>query len=231
MIIYALIPARSGSKRIKNKNLLKLNNKNLIQISVEQALNTKEIDKVFVSTDSKKYQKISIDAGALAPYLRDKKISKDHSTDLECFQDFLYQLKKREITLPDIIVHLRPTYPIRETGLISKCIRKFLKLKNKADSLRTIYKLTENIQKMWLLDKKSMIYNPITKDTDQHSLPGQRLKKTYIQANCIDILNVKNTIYKNSMAGKRVYGYEINHNFDIDNVEDYEKLKKINKIK
>lgn len=231
MIIYALIPARSGSKRIKNKNLLKLNNKNLIQISVEQALNTKEIDKVFVSTDSKKYQKISIDAGALAPYLRDKKISKDRSTDLECFQDFLYQLKKRGITLPDIIVHLRPTYPIRETGLISKCIRKFLKLKNKADSLRTICKLTENIQKMWLLDKKSMIYNPITKDTDQHSLPGQRLKKTYIQTNCIDILNVKNTIYKNSMAGKRVYGYEINHNFDIDNIEDYEKLKKINKIK
>jgi len=97
MLIYALIPARSDSKRIKNKNILKLNNKNLIEISVEQALKTKEIDKVFVSTDSKKYQKISIAAGALAPYLRKKKISKDFSTDLECFKDFLYQLKKKKL--------------------------------------------------------------------------------------------------------------------------------------
>jgi N-acylneuraminate cytidylyltransferase len=231
MLIYAIIPARSDSKRIKNKNILKLNNKNLIQISVEQALKTREINKVFVSTDSKKYQKIAIAAGALAPYLRSKKISRDYSTDLECFQDFLYQLKKKKITIPDIIVHLRATYPIREIGLISKCIKKFLKLKNKADSLRTIFKLKENIQKMWLLDKKNMIYNPITRNTEQHSLPGQKLKTTYIQANCIDILNVKKTINKNSMTGKKIYGYEINHNYDIDDIQDFKRLKKINKIK
>ena len=231
MLIYALIPARSGSKRIKNKNLLKLNNKNLIQISIEQALITKEIDKVFVSTDSKKYQKISIAAGALAPYLRNKKISKGYSTDLELFKDFLHQLKKREIKIPNIIVHLRATYPIREKGLISKCVNKFLKLEKKADSLRTIFRLKENIQKMWLLDKKNMIYNPITKGTEQHSMPGQKLKKSYIQANCIDILNVKTTICKNSMTGEKIFGYEINHNYDIDTIEDFERLKKINKIK
>ena len=231
MLIYALIPARSDSKRIKNKNILKLNNKNLIEISVEQALKTKEIDKVFVSTDSKKYQKISIAAGALAPYLRKKKISKDFSTDLECFKDFLYQLKKKKIKIPDIIIHLRATYPIREPGLISKCIIKFLKLKNKADSLRTIFKLKENIQKMWLLDKNKMLYNPITKNTEQHSMPGQKLKKSYIQANCIDILNVKTTFNKNSMTGKKVFGYEIKHNYDIDTIEDFKRLKKINKIK
>tara|TARA_A100001011_G_scaffold396730_1_gene495378 strand:- start:3749 stop:4435 length:687 start_codon:yes stop_codon:yes gene_type:complete len=227
MIIYALIPARSGSKRIKNKNILKLNNKNLIQITIEQALKTKEINKIFVSTDSRKYQKISIDAGAEAPYLRNKKISKDLSTDLECFKDFLYQLKKRSIPIPDIIVHLRPTYPYRENNLISKCIKKFLMLKGKADSLRTIFKLRENIQKMWLINKKKMIYNPITVNSEQHSMPGQKLKKSYIQANCIDILNVKKTIYKNSMTGKKIYGYEINHNFDIDDIDDFNRLKKI----
>ena len=227
MIIYALIPARSGSKRIKNKNILKLNNKNLIQITIEQALKTKEFNKIFVSTDSRKYQKISIDAGAEAPYLRNKKISKDLSTDLECFKDFLYQLKKRSIPIPDIIVHLRPTYPYRENNLISKCIKKFLMLKGKADSLRTIFKLRENIQKMWLINKKKMIYNPITVNSEQHSMPGQKLKKSYIQANCIDILNVKKTIYKNSMTGKKIYGYEINHNFDIDDIDDFNRLKKI----
>ena len=111
MLVYALIPARSGSKRIKDKNLLKINGKSLIEITIEQSLRTKEIDKTFVSTDSKKYQKISTKAGALAPFLRNKKISKDLSTDLECFKDFLKQLKRRKITIPEIIVHLRPTYP------------------------------------------------------------------------------------------------------------------------
>jgi CMP-N,N'-diacetyllegionaminic acid synthase len=97
MTIYALIPTRSGLKRIKNKNILKLNNKNLIQIIIEQALKTKKINKIFFSTDSKKYQKINIDAGAETPYLRNKKISKDLSTDLECFKDFLCSEKSKYI--------------------------------------------------------------------------------------------------------------------------------------
>ena len=227
MLIYALIPARSGSKRIKDKNILKLKNKNLLEITINQSLKTKAINKTFVSTDSKKYQKISLKAGALSPYLRKKKISRDYSTDLECFKDFLNQLKIHQYEIPDIIVHLRPTYPYREKGLISKCINKFLKYKSKVDSLRTIYEIKENIQKMWLLKKNNLIYNPITKNTEQHSMPGQKLKKTYIQANCIDILNVRNTLYKNSMTGKKIYGYKIGHNFDIDDINDFKKLKKI----
>ena len=226
MLIYALIPARSGSKRIKNKNLLKINNKNLLEITIKQSLSTKEIDKTFVSTDSKMYQKISTKAGALAPYLRNKKISKDLSTIWNALKIFK-TIKKRNINIPDIIVHLRPTYPYREEKLISNCIKKFLNLKNKADSLRTIFKLKENIQKMWLMNNSNMIYNPITKDTEQHSMPGQKLKTSYIQANCIDILNVKRTINKNSMTGKKIFGYEINHNFDIDDMDDFEKLKKL----
>ena len=227
MLIYSLIPARSGSKRIKNKNLLRLGKKSLLEITIEQSLKTKEINQTFVSTDSKKYKKISIAAGASVPYLRNKKISGDLSTDLECFKDFLKQLKKRNIETPNIIVHLRPTYPYREKGLISSCIKKFLKLKGKADSLRTIYKLKENIQKMWLLDKNNFIYNPVTKNTEDHSIPGQKLKQSFIQANCIDILKVKTTIDKNSMTGKKIFGYEVDHNLDIDNIEDYKKIKKL----
>tara|TARA_B100001123_G_C15073983_1_gene932781 strand:+ start:279 stop:962 length:684 start_codon:yes stop_codon:yes gene_type:complete len=225
MLIYSLIPARSGSKRIKNKNLVKFKGKSLLETAIQQSLGTKEIQKTFVSTDSKKYQKISIKAGALAPYLRPKRISKNLSTDLECFKDFLIQLKKLNIPKPDIIVHLRPTYPTRSPKMISDCVKKFLKIKN-IDSLRTICKIRDNIQKMWFINNQNLIYNPITKKNQDHSLPGQRLKKTYIQINCVDILLVKNTILKNSMTGKKIYGFEMNHNFDIDDLEDIDKIKK-----
>jgi len=226
MLIYSLIPARSRSKRIKNKNLVKFKGKSLLETAIQQSLRTKEIQTTFVSTDSKKYQKISIKAGALAPYLRPKKISKHLSTDLECFKDFLIQLKKLNIRKPDIIIHLRPTYPTRSPKMISNCIKKFLKIKN-IDSLRTICKIKDNIQKMWFMNNQNLIYNPITKNNGDHSLPGQVLKKTYIQINCIDILLVKNTILKNSMTGKKVYGFEMNHNFDIDDLEDINKIKKL----
>ena len=226
MIIYSLIPARSGSKRIKNKNLIKLKGKTILELAIRQSLRTKEIQKTFVSTDSKKYQKISIKTGALAPYLRPKKISKDLSSDLECFKDFLAQLKKLKITQPDIIVHLRTTYPIRTSNMISGCIKKFLKTKN-IDSLRTICRLKHDIQKMWFMNSKNLIYNPITKNNEQHSLPGQKLNKSYIQINCIDVLLVKKTILKNSMTGKKIYGFEMKHNFDIDEFED---IKNINKL-
>ena len=64
---------------------------------------------------------------------------------------------------------------------------------------------------------------------EQHSLPGLKLKKTYLQVNSVDILLVKNTVLKNSMTGKKIYGYEINHNFDIDDVDDFTRVKKVYK--
>ncbi len=225
MLIYSLIPARSGSKRIKDKNLLKIKGKTLLEITIKHSLKTKEIHKTFVSTDSKKYQKIAINAGAFAPYLRPKIISQDLSTDLECFKNFLLELKKLKIAKPDIIVHLRPTYPVRERNLVSECIKTFLK-KN-IDSLRTICEIKDNIQKMWMINKNKLIHNPITIKNEQHSLPGIKLKKTYLQVNSVDILLVKNTVLKNSMTGKKIYGYEINHNFDIDDVDDFTRVKKL----
>ena len=98
--VLALIPARSGSKGIIDKNIKKIKNKELIGYSIEHALTSKYIDKVIVSTDSKKYAKISRKYGAETPFLRPKKISQDLSTDLDVFIHVLKWLKqnaKKEI--------------------------------------------------------------------------------------------------------------------------------------
>ena len=129
MKIIAIIPARSGSKRVKNKNIKKLMGLPLLVHTIKHSLSSKLIDRTIVSTDSKKYSKIAIKYGAEIPFLRPDKISGDRSTDLECFKHCIEFLKEKENYIPDIIVHLRVTYPIRENNIIDKCIKLLLKKK------------------------------------------------------------------------------------------------------
>ena len=92
--IIALIPARGGSKGIKNKNIIKLKGKHLIYYSINIAKKVKLINKIFVSTDSIKIKKISEKYGAIVPFKRPKKFAKDNSTDLEVFKHFYNWYKK-----------------------------------------------------------------------------------------------------------------------------------------
>ena len=229
MKIISVIPARFGSKRIKDKNIVKLSGLPLIYYSIQRSLQSKLIEKTYFSTDSEKYRKIAVRYGALAPFIRPKKISKDHSSDLEFMQHLILYLEKKEKIFPEFIVHLRPTYPLREKGLIDKCINMLIKNKT-FDSLRTVCSSKKNIEKMWYL-RKNKLYNPITLNKELHSLPKEKLRNTYEQNNCIDILRTKSTIKKNSMTGKKILGFVMNHNFDIDNLQDLNFAKKnINKF-
>ncbi|MAG39065.1 hypothetical protein CMO90_03160 [Candidatus Woesearchaeota archaeon] len=224
MRIISIIPARSGSKRVKNKNIKKLMGLPLLAHTVIHSLNSKLISRTIVSTDSKKYANIAQNYGAEVPFLRPDNISGDRSTDLECFKHCLSFLKKNENYVPDIIVHLRITYPIREKNIIDNCIKLFLKKKN-YHSLRTISKSEDPIEKMWYKKKDNSIFNPITKNTQNHSVSDQSLPQSYHQNNCVDLLRVKNTILKNKIAGTKILGYEMQHNFDIDYPEDLKKIK------
>tara|TARA_B100001123_G_C15260835_1_gene1006516 strand:+ start:317 stop:1006 length:690 start_codon:yes stop_codon:yes gene_type:complete len=226
--IVSIIPARSGSKRIKNKNIRLFKNKPLLAHSIFHSLESKLIQRTIVSTDSPKYAKIAIKYGAEVPFLRPKNISKDKSTDLQCFKHCLSYLKKKENYVPDLIVHLRPTYPLREKGLVDNCIKRLIKKKN-FHSLRTICKSEDPIEKMWYQRKNKSIYNPVTQNNQNHSVSDQSLKQSYHQNSCIDVIRVKHTISKNKIAGSKILGYEMIHNFDIDTVSDLNKFKLKNK--
>ena len=105
--ILAIIPARSGSKSIKDKNIISYKGKPLIYHSIQIALKSKLINRVIVSTDSKKYANISKKFGAEVPFLRPKKISKDNSSDSEWIFHAIDYLIKKEKYYPEIIVHLK----------------------------------------------------------------------------------------------------------------------------
>ena len=95
MRVLGIIPARSGSKGILNKNIVNLNNKPLIYWTIKEALKSK-ISKLIVSTDSQKYKKISLSCGAEVPFIRPKALSKDTSKTIDLVIHAINFYKKKK---------------------------------------------------------------------------------------------------------------------------------------
>ena len=123
--ILAIIPARSGSKGLKNKNILRLNKKPLVKFTIDQAKKSKFINKISVSTDSKIVNKIAKKEKIWCDKLRPKKISGDKSKLYHAIKFVIDNIKFK----PDIIVELHPTHVFRTTNLIDQAIKIFIKKK------------------------------------------------------------------------------------------------------
>jgi len=232
MNIIALIPARGGSKGIKNKNIMNVMGKPLIYYTIDIAKKIKNINEVYVSTDSKKIKKISEKYGANVPFLRPKKYSSDNSSDLGVFQHFYnwyLQNKKKKI---DLIIHLRATTPFRKANTIVKAI-KIISKDKKTSCLRSFTKSSFSPFKMWLSNNN--IATPIFKKkingNEMHSLGRQQLPQGYCHVGYIDILRPNLTVSENSMVGKKTNLFLIDpekENYvDIDTKNDLKKLSKI----
>ena len=228
--IIALIPARGGSKGIKNKNIVKIKKKPLIYYSIKAAKKIDLINEVFVSTDSLKIKKISERYGARVPFLRPKKYSGDNATDLQVFLHFYKWYNKKFGKKIDLIVHFRATTPIRNNKTIIKAIKSLLRDPS-FSSLRSFSKSNFSPYKTWI--KKKFIASPLLKKKingeEAHSIGRQYLPKTFKHVGYIDIINPELTLKKNSMTGKKVYFFQIDEKkekyIDLDIKEDLKKLK------
>jgi CMP-N,N'-diacetyllegionaminic acid synthase len=125
--MLAIIPAKSLSKRLPNKNIKKLAGKPLIAYTIECALKSKKIKRLIVSTDSKKIAKIAIKYGAEVPFLRNKKFTKDKTTSWEVLKDLLKKLKLIENKSYESLIYLQPTSPLRLVKDIDNSIKIFRK--------------------------------------------------------------------------------------------------------
>ena len=137
----AIIPARSGSKSIKNKNIKKINQKSLIEIAYNAAIKSKVFSEIIVSTDSAKYQKFLKKKNISIPFLRPKKLAADNVADIEVLK---YELRKYEKYFNknfDYIAMLQPTCPNRTSNDIIKSYKKIRK--EKLDSIWTITKVNK----------------------------------------------------------------------------------------
>ena len=128
-ILWAIIPARSGSVGLKNKNITSFLGKPLLAHSINFAKKLKFIDKIILSTDSLKYKKIGLKNGAEVPFLRSKKASNSYSMEEDVLDDIRDKLKNDKKQLPDYVLWLRPTCPLRDLKLYNKAYQKFKKIK------------------------------------------------------------------------------------------------------
>ena len=131
MDIVAFIFARSGSKGLKNKNLLKFKNKSLLGHAILHARKSKLIKKIFVSTDSLKIKKEALKYDALVPFLRPKELASDESPEIDSWKHAINFLNQKLNIYPDYIVSVPTTAPLRNVSDINKCITKAIKKKFK----------------------------------------------------------------------------------------------------
>ena len=116
----AIIPARSGSKGLKNKNIIELCGKPMMVYSIEAALKSECFSRVIVSTDSEEYGKIAVDAGAEVIY-RGEEVSNDKASTYMVLEDLFNKID----TKFDYFVLLQPTSPLRDEHHIIKAVNLF----------------------------------------------------------------------------------------------------------
>lgn len=219
MLIYCFIPARKGSKRIKNKNLILLNNKPLINISVNSALKTKLINKTFVSTNDPKVERVLKKDVYIIK--RPNNISKDSSTTEEAITHFINYLKKNKIKIPDLIVFLQCTSPYREKNDIRDSINKLIK--NNLDSL---FSGCEDKSLFWIIYNKKL--KPINY-TPKKRIREQKMKEQFIENGSIFVFKTKGFLkHKSRLFGKiGVHIMKKENSFQIDTPGDIKFIKKI----
>lgn len=229
--ILALIPARSGSKSVPHKNIREINGKPMLAYSIEHAQNSGYITRIIVSTDSEEYARIAREYGAQAPFLRPAEYAQDSSTDLEVFEHALNWLKKEEQYEPELVVQLRPTYPLRSVKDIDNMIEMLLEDAG-LDSVRSIGPAREVAHKMWYRDEQSGVIRPILQDIPEaYNMPRQQLPKIYYQNACIDVIRTATILEKHSMSGDAIAGYVMEENFDIDTEKEFERAAQVLSIR
>jgi N-acylneuraminate cytidylyltransferase len=202
--IIALIPARSGSKRIPDKNIKSLNGHPLIAYSIISALDSKIFDRVIVSTDSTHIAKISEHYGAEVPFIRPAVISTDTSPDIDFVEHALNYLNTNKKSY-DCFSILRPTSPFRKSYTIKRAWNQF---KNEIgiDSLRAVEKCQQHPCKMWVVRENRMLplipFGP--EEQPWHSSQYPTLPEIYVQNASLEIAWSK-VVY----SGRTISGHTI----------------------
>ncbi|WP_312353849.1 acylneuraminate cytidylyltransferase family protein [Aminipila sp.] len=215
--VMAIIPARSGSKGIKDKNIRLLGGYPLIAYSIVVARLCSSINRILVSTDSKEYADIANLYGAETPFLRPAELSKDSSTDLEFMIHIVQWLYVHEKKVPEYFVHLRPTSPARNPKVINEAIDT-IKSDSEATCLRTICGLGDILTpfKWYKKNEHGYLQSLFFERNDEANVPRQSFPEAFYPNGYVDILTASSIISDNYIHGDRMLSLITPDGGDID---------------
>lgn len=218
--IIAIIPAKKNSKGLKNKNLKKLNNLSLVELTLINAKKSKLIDEIYLSSDSEEILSKGLKLKNINTIKRKKILCNNSASANSVILDFI---KSNNVNKNKdfIIVYLQPTSPFRNNIHIDTAIKKFIKKK-----LRFLVSVQENKNFFKSLIVKKKYLDPFF-DNDLITTNRQNLKKIYSPNGAIYIF-YSSDIFKNKKLLFNKSGYYLMNtidSIDIDNKEDYELAK------
>jgi len=165
----ALIPARGGSKRIPDKNIIDFCGKPIISYSIKAAYKSKLFDSVMVSTNSKKIASISTFCGATVPFLRSKENSNDNATLHDVVKEVINNYKKMDISFKYICVILATNPLIQIKNIINGF--KLMK-KDNYDTILPLVPFSSPIQKAFKIENNKIeMIQPENKNNRSQDLP------------------------------------------------------------
>jgi len=222
--IIALIPARSGSKGIADKNIKLFCGIPLIAFSIAVAKKSKLIDRVIVSTDSEKYAEIALKYGAEVPFIRPTSISGDNAPDIEYIDHAISWLEDNESYIPNFIAHLRPTTPIRSYEVVDNAISEFID--SKYSALRSCHKMSESSFKTFEIEdsKLKCVFNG-SFDIEIANHARQSYSETYNANGYIDVIRTKMVKKHGLIHGSCVQAFVTEPTYELDEVSDVELLE------
>ena len=225
MNTIAIIPARSGSKGILNKNIKKLGGHPLIAWSIRASFLCPEISKTIVTTDSEEYASIAKDYGAEVPFLRPDIISQDNSTDLEFLEHYL-EFIKSSCQKVDTIAHIRPTTPFRKPSLLSEAIRIFSQDSN-CSALRSAHEMSETSYKTFEICSNGYFKRIMADDNDLEGANRSRQSypKTYYPNGYIDLLRTDLIENEKKIHGNAVIPFITPLTQEIDSNDDFKLIE------
>ena len=218
----AIIPARSGSKRVKNKNIKIFNGKPMIAWPILAAKKSNLFEHIIVSTDSKKISKISKRYGAIVPFLRNKKLSSDRIGINEVINDVI---KKSDLEKKiKFICCIMATSPfLKSKNLISadKMIRR-----KKNNFVFSAVKISNKILRSFTIDKRGKLKMI---DNKYYNINSQNLKETYLDAGQFYFGKKSSWMKKKMIYSKNSSIIEIAENgyADIDTPADWKRALKL----
>lgn len=216
--ILGIIPARGGSKGIKNKNLIPLCGKPLIQYTIDEVKKSKTINKIIISSDNKSIIDYCKDQDIEVPFVRPDNISGDNASMIEVIKHALFFLEKNEKYVPNYIVLLQPTSPLRKTADIDKSLGDLIN--SDADSIVSVVKVPHNFNPYSIMKLNSRYLKKFLQFNERKN--NRQSKPEFYGRNGPAILafTYECIMKKNSMYGEKILPYFMEKEKSID-IDDY----------